>query len=309
MSYLTLFARRTSFHPQSVFEVGCSSGEALQEIGQLFSVGKAHLVGCEPNRETAAAAREQGLVVHETFFDRRMARTIGHFDLVLSRHVIEHVGDVVEFLSNLALTVRKPNGLIVIETPSLDAALANGDTKAFHVEHLHIFSIRSLALLGRQAGLTMVAGTTNAFGNLIVIFACHGTASDANATDTSTDLQSRHDVFCAWWKRRLSSRQIILWGAGSAARMFLAQTGIRPLAICDANPGKTGRRYVGLPYLIEYAPRLISRMIATGEHEQCVLVATSMFHQEIRRAAHDLGWRGDFVAIDDPLLGAGYGLR
>lgn len=298
MAYVAQNFRRWGGAPKRVLEVGCSSGEVLDEVRGLFGLSADGVQGVEPNLETAAAARQRGLLVHEVFLEAAFVAKLGRFDLVYSRHVIEHVDALEPFLQGLRQASGE-QGLVILETPSLDACLRVPAVRGLHVEHLHMFSLRSLIEAAARVGLIAIDWTETALGNLIVVFRAQGRVSRMPTVDTSTDLQSIYDRHCDWWRQRLSQRPAVFWGAGSAARLLIADSGCEPVAIGDANPGKTGKRFVGLPYWIVYAPDYIAGLVASGRDQEYVLVAASMFHAEIRQAAERLGWRGDFVAFLD----------
>ena len=99
----------------SVLDVGAGSGEFLlniqSEVGEVSAV--------EPNIGL------QGLITKKlsrvnVFNDTSEIK--GKFDVITAFHVIEHVIDPIGFLSNLK-KILKPNGFIVIETPSANEAL------------------------------------------------------------------------------------------------------------------------------------------------------------------------------------------
>ena len=296
MAFLGANSARSAFTPGRALEVGCSSGEVLNEIRSLFGLELQHLVGVEPNHDTASAAKKLGLDIRETFLDAALAASLGRFDLVVSRHVIEHVEDPRAFFQSLSQVV-DDEGAIVLETPSLDACLQRRVDSGFYVEHLHLFSMRSLAATAQGAGFAMVEGFETPLGHMIGVFRRQGIPLALAPTDTHTDLQSSHDQRCRWWKARFEKRPVILWGAGSASRILIAETSCRPLAICDGNPGKAGKKFVGLPHTIRYAPEYIAELIERGLDKTHLLVAASMFFTEIEREAERLGWRGDFLSL------------
>jgi SAM-dependent methyltransferase len=283
--------------PASSLEIGCSSGEMLADIQNHFGLGDA-VVGIEPNHDTASSARKHGFRVIEEFFDADLARTLGTFDLVFSRHVVEHIDGLATFLDSLRLAAGTA-GTVILETPSLDWALANANDTAFHVEHLHVFSKASLAAAGAAAGLTLIDMAETSFGNLIAMFRAKAVPLKVPQTDMTTDLQAKHDRRCRWLAERLSKRPVVFWGAGSASRILIQETGCRPAVLCDGNPGKAGKHFVGMSQEIGYAPDVVLAMVERDEDRSHLLVAASTFHEEIAREARRLGWRGDIISLND----------
>ncbi len=284
--------------PRSMLEVGCSSGEMLAMTRDLLGLGYEGVLGIEPNHDTAEAARQRGLMIREEFFDARLAEELGGFDFVFSRHVIEHVEALPDFLRALRKAMNT-DGWLVIETPSLDWALAQGNCSAFHIEHLHVFSLHSLAIAAQAAGLTLVDHRQTGFGNLIAMFRAAGPAKAVCATDTRTDLQAINDSQRRRAAQRLHGRPLLFWGAGSAARTLMQRAGRVPEVICDKNPGKIGKRFVGIDREIVYAPETVAAMIRRGEDRGFLLVAASAFETEILNEARQLGWRGETVGYSE----------
>lgn len=76
---------------------------------------------------------------------------IGRFDLVTFNKVLEHVEDPVDMLS-AAKRLVEPHGLAYVEVPDVAAAQDGPDREEFMIEHHHVFSATSLALLAERAG-------------------------------------------------------------------------------------------------------------------------------------------------------------
>lgn len=297
LDYLRSRPALSGFRPARVLEVGCSSGEALDQARRHYGLPPEAVLGLEPNRETAESARRYGLEVREDFFGAETAGGLGTFDLAFSRHVVEHIDALPPFLAALRQVVGE-EGRVVLETPCLDYALKRGSEEAFHVEHLHVFSVASLALAASRAGLGMVDYLETRQGNLVATFRPSAGSVPVPISEGGADLQARHDLRCRWWAERLGRQPVVFWGAGSAARILLWETGCVPETICDGNPGKAGRAFVGLPHRIVHGPEHVARLVASGQDRERLLVASSMFHEEIRRDLDRLGWRGGFLPLD-----------
>ncbi|WP_172600014.1 class I SAM-dependent methyltransferase [Sulfuricystis multivorans] len=289
--------------PRRILEIGCSSGGVLDEVRALFSLEKTDVLGIEPNRATAQAARRLGLPIIENFCDESLMQRVENFDLVFSRNVIEHVDDPLSFLRGMRKAAGE-HGVVIIETPSLDISLRERKILPFHFEHLHVFSAQSLARAAEEMGLVPIDCVETEFGDLIMAFYAQANSSQKTpltvaATDTTLDLQPSYDAKRAWWQRQLVSQKVIFWGAGSACRILIADTNFMPEAICDSNPNKIGMKFVGLPYRIEPAEDLIGALVTAGRDGEYLLVAASMFQEEIRQAARRLGWSGKFLGLLD----------
>lgn len=81
---------------------------------------------------------------------------LGEFDLVTFNKVLEHVEDPAKMLSKAKENV-KPGGFVYVEVPDGEAAAEAGpEREEFFIDHLHVFSAASLALLAVQAGFRLL---------------------------------------------------------------------------------------------------------------------------------------------------------
>lgn len=77
----------------------------------------------------------------------------GGFDLITFNKVLEHIEPIVETLAG-ASTFLAPEGFVYIELPDGETALQVSPKRAeFCLEHYYAFSIDSIALLARRAGM------------------------------------------------------------------------------------------------------------------------------------------------------------
>jgi len=107
----------------------------------------------DPDRSAADHIREN-IGVKAIMGDFMTTDLDGHYDAISFNKVLEHVEDPVTMLSrarkNLAL-----RGFIYVEVP--DGEMAERDGKGreeFFIDHLHVFSFVSTALMAKKAGFT-----------------------------------------------------------------------------------------------------------------------------------------------------------
>jgi len=82
---------------------------------------------------------------------------LGQFDVVTFNKVLEHVEAPVAMLRRAA-DLLHPHGFIYVEVPDGDAAAADGPGREeFFIEHHHVFSPASLALVAARAGFSPAA--------------------------------------------------------------------------------------------------------------------------------------------------------
>ena len=82
---------------------------------------------------------------------------LGRFDVVTFNKVLEHVEDPVALLAKSAQYLN-PGGFVYVELPDGEGAAQEGaEREEFFIEHLHVFSMASIALLAARAGFDPVA--------------------------------------------------------------------------------------------------------------------------------------------------------
>ncbi len=80
---------------------------------------------------------------------------LGRFDAVTFNKVLEHVPDPVAMLAK-ALSHVKPGGFVYVEVPDGEAAVVDGPGREeFFIDHYHVFSVASSALLVARAGFAV----------------------------------------------------------------------------------------------------------------------------------------------------------
>ena len=139
-----------------VIEIGPGRGSFL---AWLRSEGYS-CTACEQSVVLTKELRDKGFEVIEGEFERLNFKS--QYNLVFSFHIIEHVTSPLAHLEQ-AFKVTRPGGHLVLATPNsvswqqrlLPLLSANFDTA-----HLHVFSKRSLKLLGEKSGWIHVHDST-----------------------------------------------------------------------------------------------------------------------------------------------------
>ena len=137
---------------QRLLDFGCGAAGFLLQASHLA----AEVVGIELEDRVRQHWEGQLRIVAST--DAAGA----DFDLITAFHVLEHLSDPREMLSNLS-TLLKRGGRMIVEVPSAeDALLSLYDCSAFQQftywsQHLFLFNARTLETVAQQAGLRVVA--------------------------------------------------------------------------------------------------------------------------------------------------------
>jgi SAM-dependent methyltransferase len=153
LSSLTRFAVKSD---DLVLEVGANDGTFLKE---LRAQGYRNLLGVEPSKQLADIARKAGFEISDACFDQKLAAEIrsqhGGARVVICRHTLEHVPDIVKFTKGIA-AVLSVDGVAVIEVPDADWLVTNLFAHEIWDEHISYFRPRSLAVLLGSCGLQPV---------------------------------------------------------------------------------------------------------------------------------------------------------
>ncbi|MEK6794971.1 MAG: class I SAM-dependent methyltransferase [Spirochaetota bacterium] len=99
-----------------MLEIGCGRGEFLFEAQKHgFSVE-----GIEPSASGRKFAQDHfGISVRKGFAEN--AHFSGRYDVIVMRHVLEHVNDFQQCLKNIARNGLLPNGILFLKLPRMDS--------------------------------------------------------------------------------------------------------------------------------------------------------------------------------------------
>ena len=154
-------ARVTAFADQ---RLGGHRGRTLLDVGSGLGVFVAAMkrhewqpTALDPDERAVQHAREI-VDVSGVRADFMVADALGTFDVVTFNKVLEHVKDPVHMLAR-ARAFLNPSGFVYIEVPDAEMAAADPDRfgrEEFFIEHHHVFSYASAALLAARAGLDVL---------------------------------------------------------------------------------------------------------------------------------------------------------
>lgn len=141
--------KRVPLHEGIVFEVGCGQGAFLRHI--LDAAPDIRGVGIDP----ACTPRNEGrLELIQDTFRRELFQGRGSLELVLLRHVLEHVESPVAFLEELRNAT--DGALLYVEVPDFNWIIDNGAFWDFCYEHCNYFTPASLSTVASLAGYEIV---------------------------------------------------------------------------------------------------------------------------------------------------------
>jgi SAM-dependent methyltransferase len=150
--------------PGRILDIGCGRGELLE----VFMHRGWEVMGIEPNKEYALAARSRDIPVVEDVLTEQILEKLGSFDAVLLAHVLEHLARPEEMVS-MVRRLLVNGGVFYCEVPNDFNALQEVAVSVHNLrpwwialpDHLNYFTIKSLsAFIGGQ-GFDVVLETTD----------------------------------------------------------------------------------------------------------------------------------------------------
>jgi hypothetical protein len=161
--------------------------EAASNDGYLLQFFRTHgvgVLGIEPARNVAEAARERGIDTVPEFLDPDLAQRIvderGPAELVVANNVLAHVPDLHGFVEALAMLVGE-TGRLVVEVPYLLKLVDAVEFDTIYHEHLCYFSLTSLQPILEGHGLSVLrVDRIDVHGGSVRIHAAVSGAADAS---------------------------------------------------------------------------------------------------------------------------------
>ena len=147
------FAEDNGIAGRRILDVGSGLCVFLHGMAQHGWTGTA----LDPDPGATEHARDV-VGVEAVCADFMKADDLGEYDAIAFNKVLEHVEDPVAMLAR-ARAMLAPGGFVYIELPDGEAAAEDEDgfgREEFFIEHLHVFSPASTALLANRAGFSPV---------------------------------------------------------------------------------------------------------------------------------------------------------
>jgi SAM-dependent methyltransferase len=137
-----------------VIEIASNDGYLLR----YFRECGINVLGIEPAKNVAAAAREVGIPTIVEFFGAELAKQLvlegKRADLLIGNNVLAHVPDLNDFVSGMK-TVLAPLGIITMEFPHLMRLIDENQFDTIYHEHFSYFSLTTVEKVFARHGLVL----------------------------------------------------------------------------------------------------------------------------------------------------------
>lgn len=259
-----------------IVEVGCGQGTFLRKLVEVAegSVG----FGFDPSYRGPVTDLGGRLHFQQTFYDEKAADLTA--DVVVSRHVIEHVPEPIELLRNIRKALaNSPSARIFCETPCVEWIIRNKVIWDFFYEHCSYFNKNSLAAAFVRSGFEVLNVQHVFAGQYLWLEArVSGQETEHNRLRESSafllsaeDFADTEGAMLQQWRdgiRNLAvDEKIALWGAGAKgvtlANLLAPHTQWIDCLV-DINPQKQGYYVPGTGHPIVAPPALTERGVSTA---------------------------------------------
>jgi len=136
---------------EAALDIGAGDGSFLE---QLISLGFKEVLGVEPSEAPIAASKPSVRPMIKKGLFRAQDFDPQHFDIVTCFQVMEHLSDPLA-LTRDAFSLLKPGGMflaVVHDLRALFARLLGAKSPIFDIEHLQLFTSRTIVNLFQRAG-------------------------------------------------------------------------------------------------------------------------------------------------------------
>jgi SAM-dependent methyltransferase len=249
---------------------------------RAFDLGYARGVICDPNAPDGDLP--SNLFVQHKFFSEQLFEP-DSFDVVIAKHILEHINQPLQFLNQVQLVLRQ-GGTLIIEVPRNNQELANASCTLFYHQHIMYFeehTLRNLLVFGGFE-VEKFEETENVYRVLArptevkkpkSFYINEEFILQMRQYQNRTESLMQNSL--AFVKQNKRNKQIVCYGAGSTITLMLAWSPeFRDLisSVVDTSVDKHGK-IISDTDLIVQSPDLL---LKAGED---VLIASEMFFQEI----------------------------
>lgn len=292
-----------------VVEIGCGKGDFIRRLVE-HPGSDVTGYGFDPTYEGPESDLGGRLRFERRFYDPGCERVKA--DVVIARHMIEHVSDPVRLLRVAHRALAGSSGArIFVETRSVAWALRNMSPWDLVYETCSYFTSESLGEALRVAGFE-VRSCERRFGRQYILAEAVRSAAPVArqpAPDRMIRLTGRFGReapgHVARWRSRLEalarSGGIAIWGAGTKGMAFanMVDPGCKRIALAvDLNPRKHGAFLPGTGHPIMPPAALREHTVRTA------IVVNPNYLDEVRSQLASLDLSIDVIAVTDGDLGA-----
>lgn len=249
-----------------VVEIGCGEGHLLRRLASMRSDGR--FIGFDPNANITVAERVEGR--QELFMPDRHIAEIKP-DIIISRHVLEHLINPLGFVQALAFAAEwaeRPVRLY-LEVPCINRVFESGRVVDFYYEHNSHFTLNSFTRLLEQCSSDIELIETGYNEEVVFGLASLGRGGQrrayaAEAVQFARNACKAHDTISSQLTElSVSGKKVAIWGGTGKAAAFMHFYNVDserfPLVV-DSDQEKAGTYVPGTGQLIQFRDVLLTEL-------------------------------------------------
>lgn len=249
-----------------IVEIGCGQGDFLKKIVERSEYGN-YGFGFDPTYRGEDTLFDGRLTFRKEYYSEEFANIAA--DIVVCRHVIEHISDPVTLLKTIGKSIGdNKEAILFFETPCSSWILENRVFWDFFYEHCSYFNESSIRMAFSSAGFSIRAINHIFTGQYLWVEATLDSNAGKGLTQDQfswSDFKQSIDKFVAdeqqlvsRWRSHISELhkkkyEVAIWGAGAKGVTFanLIDPGRNMIkCVIDVNPNKQGNYIPGTGHLI-----------------------------------------------------------
>jgi len=285
-------------HKKTIVEIGCGRGKFLEF---LCSQGNNHGIGFDPSHVSVDSdVLNQGQSGTVRFISDYFGEKYDYVkaDMVIGRHVLEHVYEPANFIRDIR-TASVDHAGLYLEVPNALHVFSDKGVWDIIYEHVSYFTASSLSVLVRRAGYRFVSLKQDYGGQFLSVAAEAGAGDFAPHKVEKEEGFSRAIVenFNRWfaerieeWEKRLTelvchNRRVVIWGGGSKGVMFLnnISTAGAVDGVIDINPMKQGHYIPGTGH------QIVSPDSLQKSKPDVIIIMNPLYAEEIETFCRNVG--------------------
>lgn len=314
--YVAEVTKKFPLGPESlVVELASNDGYLLQ----YFQERGLAVLGVEPAKNVAEAARAKGVPTEAAFFGAVTARRLlaegRAADLLVGNNVLAHVPDLNDFVAGMKILL-KPEGVITMEFPHLVRLIEGRQFDTIYQEHFSYFSFLTAERVFARHGLRLFdVEELPTHGGSLRIYGCHEKSQRATGPAVARLRDSeraygiekietyrrfgeqvhevKRDVLAFLIEARRQGKRVVGYGAPAKGNTLLNYCGIRSDLIeftVDRSPEKQGKFLPGT-HLAVYAPEKIFET----KPDYVFILPWNLREEIVRTMGGIRQWGGKFV--------------
>jgi SAM-dependent methyltransferase len=279
----------------TVVEVGCGKGYYVEKIAKMRKDCK--IYGFDTSYKENDKNHYPNLKIYKKYYDKECKYL--YPDVIICRHVIEHISCPEEFLCEIRASMPE-NAILFLETPDVEWILENNVIFDFFYEHCSYWTRSSLENVLHTSGFEQLESTIEFNGQYLwnVSKASHKTEMvQVNNNDHIKNLcldfsdKREQEINTVIQKLNILAKESIplyIWGAGAKGVSFVNLFDPKRKLISfiiDINTNKQNK-YIAKTAHKVVAPETITT-VSSGKG--IIIVLNSNYKTEIERKISDLG--------------------